>query len=350
MNYYISRNYKGLNSAGNKAKSDIEGIVDRELGFCNAGLPLSTHTNTIKHFLLNLVGVLKIPFVVGKGDILLLQYPLKKYYAFVCNMAHLRGAKVITLIHDLGSFRRKALTTEQEIARLNHSEWIIAHNVKMKQWLHDKGCKAQLSTLGIFDYVSDAPLPTVCEDKEANSDIQEARKFTVVYAGALAQRKNAFLYDWGEYISSYDVALYGSNFDITLVKGKEHFTYHGFVKSDTFISEVKGDFGLVWDGASTESCTGNFGEYLKLNNPHKTSFYLRSGLPVIIWRQAALADFVRSHGVGICIDSLNELNDILGNITPEEYHKMKENAVKESHKLQKGHYAATAIEEAVRLL
>lgn len=350
MNYYISRNYKGLNSAGNKAKSDIEGIAKRKCGFRNAGLPLSTHTNTIAHFLLNLIGVLKAPFIIGKGDILLLQYPLKKYYAFACNMAHLRGAKVMTVIHDLGSFRRKALTTEQEIARLNHSDWVIAHNDKMKKWLSDNGCKARLSTLGIFDFVSDAPQPASGIEQSESEQNKGTRKFTVVYAGALAQRKNAFLYEWGEHISTYGVALYGSNFDITQVKGKEHFTYYGFVKSDTFISEVKGDFGLVWDGASTESCTGNFGEYLKLNNPHKTSFYLRSGLPVIIWRQAALADFVSSHGVGICIDSLNELNDILSNITPDEYRKMKENAVCESRKLQDGYYASTAIEEAISQL
>ena len=108
MNYYISRNYKGLNSAGNKAKSDIEGIVERTCGFRNAGLPLSTYTNTVVHFVMNLAGVLKAPFCLRRGDVLLLQYPLKKYYAFVCNMAHLRGAKVVTLIHDLGSFRRKA--------------------------------------------------------------------------------------------------------------------------------------------------------------------------------------------------------------------------------------------------
>ena len=78
----------------------------------------------------------------------MLQYPLKKYFTFVCNMAHQRGAKVIVIIHDLGSFRRKALTVEQEISRLNHADYIIAHNEKMKKWLEDNGCKAKLGVLG----------------------------------------------------------------------------------------------------------------------------------------------------------------------------------------------------------
>lgn len=344
MNYYISRNYKGLNSAGNKAKSDIEGIVERTCGFRNAGLPLSTYTNTVVHFVMNLAGVLKAPFCLRKGDVLLLQYPLKKYYAFVCNMAHLRGAKVVTLIHDLGSFRRKALTVEQEIKRLNHSDFVIAHNDKMKKWLLDNGCKAQLSSLGIFDYVSKSPLP---KNEIFSSDKDGKKEYVVVYAGALAQRKNAFLYEWGDYISTYKVALYGSNFDVDSVKGKEHFIYNGFVKSDDFISSVKGHFGLVWDGASMESCTGNFGEYLKLNNPHKTSFYIRSGLPVIIWRQAALADFVESHGIGVCIDSLIDLDKLHERISVEDYQRMKDNVLRESKLLQEGHYASTAVKEVL---
>lgn len=345
MYYYISRKYKGLDSAGNKAKSDIEKIAEKEVHCKNIGLPFSTSRNTVVHFLRNLAGVIKAPFALQKGDVLILQYPLKKYYTFTCDMAHLRGAKIITIIHDLGSFRRKALTIEQEIERLNHSDIVIAHNEKMREWLHAHGCKAILSELGIFDYLSSAPLP-----EEKASTTGRDRKFTVVYAGALTQRKNAFLYEWGTYIKSYDVALYGRNFDMNAVKGKERFHYYGFAQSDDFISNVKGDFGLVWDGSSVSSCEGNFGEYLKLNNPHKTSFYLRSGLPVIIWKQAALAHFVSSHGIGICINSLEELDDIMKNMTIEEFSRMKANVLRESRRLQAGHYASFAIKNAIETL
>ena len=50
---------------------------------------------------------------------------------------------------------------------------------------------------------------------------------------------------------------------------------------------MEGSFGLVWDGISVETCAGVYGEYLKVNNPHKTSLYLASGIPVIIWKEAA---------------------------------------------------------------
>lgn len=116
---YLSKNYKGLQNAGNKAKTDIEKILQQQ-GFRNVGLKQTVYTNKVLGFFITLLGVLKAPFCLHKGDVLLLQYPLKKYYSFVCNMAHLRGAKVITLIHDLGSFRRQKLTIPQEIKRLGH--------------------------------------------------------------------------------------------------------------------------------------------------------------------------------------------------------------------------------------
>lgn len=342
--YFISHNYKGLDSAGNKAKTDIENILQEQLGFRNIGLGRTLYRNKVVHFLLNLCGIVKAVATVGRGDVLLLQYPLKKYFSFVCNVAHMRGARVIALIHDLGSFRRKALTVEQEIRRLDHADYVIAHNAKMRQWLQDHGLKARLDVLEIFDYVSTSAERVVGEAETAEPP------YTVVYAGALTQRKNAFLYEWGSHINSYRVCLYGSNFDVEKVSGREKFTYKGFVKSDTLIDTVEGHFGLVWDGPSTKECTGNFGEYLRLNNPHKTSLYIRCCLPVIIWSQAALAHFVREHRLGLCVDSLEDLDGVLARLSPGDYMEMRRNAARESHRLQTGVYVVSAVKRALQHL
>lgn len=337
MNCYLSRNYKGLSSAGNKAKTDIERIMEG-MSFRNVGLKQTTYTNEILAFCTTLTGVLKAPFCLHKGDKLVLQYPLKKYFTFVCNMAHLRGAKVIVLIHDLGSFRRKALTVEQEIKRLNHADYVIAHNEKMKKWLEDNGCKAKLGILGIFDYLS-ATQATPKPDVE--------KPYNVLYAGALNLRKNTFLYEVGDYIKSFSLNLYGNGFEMDKAKGKEHFKYMGFVKSDDLIATAQGNFGLVWDGFSASTCTGNFGEYLQYNNPHKTSLYIRCELPVIIWKKAALADFVQKNGIGICIDSLEDLEGILNSLSEEQYMEMKEKVKQISSQLNQGFYCKKAIKEAI---
>lgn len=337
MNCYLSRNYKGLSSAGNKAKTDIEQIMEG-MSFKNVGLKQTTYNHAVSAFLRTLAGVLKSPFCLHKGDNLVLQYPLKKYFTFVCNMAHLRGAKVIVLIHDLGSFRRKALTVEQEIKRLNHADYVIAHNEKMKKWLEDNGCKAKLGVLEIFDYLSET---------KASVKPDVRKPYSVLYAGALNLRKNTFLYEVGEYIHSFSFNLYGNGFEMDKAKGKEHFNYMGFVKSDDLIATAQGDFGLVWDGFSASACTGNFGEYLQFNNPHKTSLYIRCELPVIIWSKAALADFVRKNGIGICIDSLEELEGVLNSLSEKQYLEMKEKTARIGKLLSEGHFAKKALLEAV---
>ena len=320
-NCYLSRNYKGVDGAGNKAKTDIERIMEED-GFVNIGLPQTRYTHTVLAFLVTLAGVLKAPFCLRKGDRLVLQYPLKKYFTFVCRMAHLRGAKVVVVIHDLGSFRRKKLTVEQEIRRLDHADYIIAHNEKMKRWLEEN-----------------------LSDTEASPHGKPGKPYEVLYAGALNPRKNTFLYEVGVYAHSFRFNLYGNGFELDKAKGKDRFTCKGFVRSDDLIATAQGDFGLVWDGFSVDACTGDFGEYLKYNNPHKTSLYIRCELPVIIWEQAALADFVRANGIGICVASLADLDKVLDALTPEQYTAMKRNVKQVSERLRTGYYIRRALGE-----
>ena len=162
MECYLSRNYREINSAGNKAKTDMEAIM-RAMGLRNVGLPQSRYRDPVRHFFATLASVAKSPFCLCRGDALVLQYPLKKYYEVVCDMAHARGAKVVTLVHDLGCFRRKALTVEREIRRLNHSDVVIALNDSMKAWLEERGCRAKLFSLGVWDYLSPEVPPATAE-------------------------------------------------------------------------------------------------------------------------------------------------------------------------------------------
>lgn len=336
MNCFLSRNYKNISGAGNKAKTDIEQIM-LDMGFKNVGLRQTMVQNKILSFFITLFGVLKMPFSIRRGDIIVLQYPLKKYFSFACHMAHLRGAKVIALIHDLGSFRRKALSLAKERRRLDNADYIIAHNEKMQSWLKENGFNASIGTLGIFDYLSET---------SASLD-HSTPPYNIVYAGGLSPRKNTFLYELGEHIKNYKFNLYGNGFDFSQAKGIEHINYMGFVNSDELIATVKGDFGLVWDGFSLDACTGDWGEYLKFNNPHKTSLYIRCHLPIIIWKEAALANFVEKNKIGITINSLTELNDILATLTEDEYNQMKDNTIKISQKLASGHYVRSALSHAV---
>jgi hypothetical protein len=333
---YFSKNYKGINSAGNKAKTDMEEIMDR-MGFVNLGLDQTRYHSKIKGYLITLAGVIKFIFSVKKGDIVLLQYPLKKYYSFLCRITHLKGGKTVTLIHDLGAFRRKKLTPSKEKRRLSNTNYIIALNDSMKSLLEGQDYKQPIGTLKIWDYLSET---------QTNESFEVKKIHSIVYAGALSYKKNRFLYDIEPYITSYKLDLYGGGFDTQRVQNSKKFSYHGFTYFEDLIKDNTGDFGLVWDGESINTCEGSHGEYLRYNNPHKTSLYIRCGLPVIIWDQAAMADFIVNNGVGIKIDSLENLDKILSSISKEEYVKMKDNTIKLSKQLAKGYYFTQAYLEA----
>lgn len=336
---YISRKFNDHYSAGNKAKSDMEAIME-DIGFRNIGLEDTRRKGKAATFFAVLAGVLKGVASLRRGDVLLLQYPLKKYYTFICRMAHMKGARVITLVHDLGSFRRHKLTPRHEVRRLSNSDFIIALNPSMQQWLRDNGCAVPSTSLGVWDFLSpSSPSVRALGDNPV-----------VVYAGALGVRKNRFLYAWGPLISGFRANLYGWGFDPAQAERPDAIDVKGFKLADELIATAEGQFGLVWDGDSTSTCSGAWGEYLRYNNPHKTSLYLRCHLPLIVWKEAAMAPFVLDNGIGIAVDSLEEIPARLAAVTPESYDAMMANVIRVSDRIARGAYFREAVSRALAVL
>ena len=335
MNYYIKI------ATPNKAKADIDEISN-DLGYTN----LTHHDygdNGVGHFLTKLCAVSRILTTLHKGDVLFLQYPMKKFYKIACTFAYWKGAKVVTVIHDLGAFRRHKLTAEQENRRLDKTDFLICHNKTMADYLRRHGFKGGIHCLDIFDYLSPYPV------KNDEQKVFDNNQLKVVYAGNLGMWRNEFLYHLNGVVNNWTLDLYGKGFDLAKNTCKK-LIYHGFIDSDDFIKHVYADFGLVWDGASVDECNGAWGEYLKINNPHKTSFYLRAGIPVIVWSKAAMAPFVRENKVGIVIDSIRDLDKCLASISAEEYKVMHDNAVAIGKRLAEGHYIKAGLDAAYRYL
>ena len=343
---YISRCYNDApGGAGIKAKSDVEDIL-AQMGAVNLGLRRRYSKNKAKGFILNAIGILKYGFFLKRGDVVVLQYPVKKYYNILCRVARLRGAKTISLIHDLGTFRRKKLSSDQELQKLLLSDHLITLNSSMKQWLVENGCKVPVSVQGIWDFLSEQNNNENC--CSAGKVVEAANikdKRSVVYAGSLAEKKNPFLYQMIKNVTSYKLDLFGNPGKRSL-EG-ENVVCHGYVKYNSLINDPTGDFALVWDGDSVDTCTGSFGEYLRYNTPHKVSLYVRMGLPIIIWREAAMAKFIMENKIGFCIDSVNELNDVIPAVSYEEYSQMKRNVEALSVKLANGEFIKKCINKII---
>jgi len=335
---YISRNYYNLTSAGNKAKTDNEDTL-KEMGAVNLGLPRTVKNSKLLAFFLDLVGIICACILLQKGDILFLQYPVKKYFSFLCNVARMKGAYTVSLIHDLGSFRRKKLSVKKEISRLSHSDYIIASNENMKSWLKENGLQKPMGALGLFDYRSSS-FHQAQAPSTSTTEIP-----TVVYAGALSMRKNSFLVELTKSLNTWKLMIVGNKDGLQGLENNPQITYRGFLTSEEFISHIDADFGLVWDGDSLDTCSGEYGQYLKWNSPHKVSFNIRAGLPVIIWKEAAVAPIIEKYGVGISVGSLKELDTQLKALTPEAYQKMKQNTANLAKKLNEGYFLKKALSE-----
>lgn len=252
--------------------------------------------------------------------------------------------KLITLFHDLSSLRwgavpfeeRQLSAEERELMAL--SDVMIVHNDSMKASLVKHGIPEQkMVTLGVFDYL------TTCE-------MRQNRQFekTVVIAGNLNPDKAGYL-DGLAQIRGVDWNLYGVQFDPSRLKG-ENVHFKGCFSPEDLPCKLEGSFGLVWDGPSAETCTGDLGNYLRINNPHKLSLYLASGLPVIIWSGAAEAQFVKEHGVGLCVDSLYDLLKVLHALTKDDYDAFQKNAQAIHAGILRGDYLKGAMAACLKLV
>lgn len=275
----------------------------------------------------------KITRKMHAGDILLLQYPTylgPRFENKLIHEIHEIGAKVVIIIHDLDSMRfdDTPQTLSSEIDELNAVDFVISDNSNMTDLLYTHGLKTKTSELEIFDYFHNEKI----YDKEYSNDF-------INFAGNL--NKSKFLFDK---VNNFTLNLFGSwdsHGDVP-----ENIIYNGSLPSNKLISKLNKGYGLVWDGESSQSMVGTGGLYLKYNNPHKTSLYLSSGLPVIIWSDAALAKFVKINNVGITVDSLSDVSEKIKQITQVDYDIMAHNAKRISQKLTNGYFLKRSLEKS----
>ena len=186
----------------------------------------------------------------------------------------------------------------------------------------------KIVNLEIFDYLYNEPVPKIIRNNGKK----------VIVAGNLTREKSGYVYKLKEL--NVDMCLYGVNYEGDIPDD----IYKGAFSPDELIQHLEGNFGLVWDGTSVEKCTGNTGAYLKYNNPHKTSLYLAADLPVIIWSQAAMADFVKRNNIGIVIDDLHHLSECLKGVSEKDYQEMQQNVRMIGKKIRQGYYFNTALD------
>lgn len=210
--------------------------------------------------------------------------------------------------------------TNDDIISFNKANDIIVHSKQMGSLLVQAGIKQEkIHILGCFDYL------TKSKNKE-----KRVKSTTIAFCGNLDKSKQ-LLNKISKLKGGIHFNLYGGQ----NIEFKGCTTYKGAFLPDN-IQHIEGSWGVVWDGDSLDGCKGLLGKYLRINAPHKFSLYLAAELPLIVWDKSALSDIVKEKHIGICIDSLDNLQTIINNISDEEYSHIKSNVQVFSNDIKNG--------------
>jgi hypothetical protein len=344
MKYQLRMFYADVpnQTAGSKATRDCSDILS-SIGYRHFDVPVSLTKGKVPN-LLSLFKRFSLLFAsLKKGDIVLLQYPLlgvNHLIKWIVAFLRLKGCRMICLVHDLDSLRQvhHAWTLDQEVSRLSAFDLVIVHNVQMKALLQENGMRTATSCLELFDYL----LPeNVLEEIFIKGDSRGERGTpgkTIVFAGNLAKSEFVELLPA---LPALRFRLYGPGY---AGQSTEQLQWAGVYDAGELPSKIIGDFGLIWDGNEIDRCSGNLGNYLKYNNPHKASLYLLAQLPLLAPKDTAIGNFIEAHAIGLTVNSLFELPELISNLPDPEYLSMKSNIKGIARKIASGAFLKQALE------
>lgn len=319
--------------ASSKAKNDVRQIF-QECGYqplanfdkCGKNLfgKLALAVNTIRKVEKNLID----------GDVLIMAYP-SIIIPSILKVKKKKNVKIILLIMDLNGFAPDKLRSEVDL--LNKADILISHNIRMTPKLREFGCKAEIVDLEIFDYLLDS-----FPDEKV---YQAGQAIQIDWPGRISDSRTGFIRKVEKMDKKYILNLYGPTND----KFENGVIYKGCFEPDDLPWKLEGQFGMIWQGADLKPKEMEW-DYFRYNNPHKTSLFCVCCRPIIIWSGAAMADFVRQNDIGIVLDDLNDLDNILEELTVERYNQMKNNMKIIQKRLASGDYTKAAIRKAEELL
>ena len=345
--YYITKQRSNEKHAGGKAPNDIDSLCAKR-GWQRLAYP---DTKKNKHLfykrayrsLLIRLFWIRQSLSMKPDSFVLYQHPMRSgariAQKHIKELQEKKNIKFAVLIHDIDSIRYDRVEDGvlfEDNVLLKQFDAFICHNEHMKKYLIEQGIPADhIICLQVFDYLVDND--NVCDSDDG-----------FVVAGNLDKNKCKYVYDLASVSPDIKVYAYGVNYEDD--NKTNNMSYQGSYAPDELPSALLGRFGIIWDGDSIDSCSGSFGNYMKYNNPHKLSLYIAAGKPVICWKQAAIADFVLEHKIGIAVESLNEAVDIVKTLNDSSYCEMKSNVMGIREKVITGYYFNRAADQILELL
>ena len=347
----IDYQYKNAFHAGSKAREDVNRIAENN-GFTSYVL----NTYTVKEFsesphspvyllfyrIRKLFVLIRALLQIKKRSLVLLQYPLEPFRGqptlFLCRSLRRKKCHLVVLVHDITHYRNKEVFDKTETDIFNTASELIVHTAQMQDLFKENGIIPPCRLLWLFDYLT---------EEIPNNEFHQANSNCIAFAGNLD--KSAFLKKLTEvHFNAVQLHLYGNKPQST-AEYPEWIKYINRFSPDNVTVLTEG-WGLTWDGDSIEKLQSPLGNYMKFNSSHKTSLYIAAGMPVILNKEAALAEFVEENKLGITISSLLKLEDRITGMDKEELQFIRKNVAEMSQTLRTGGRLGTILREIVSAL
>lgn len=250
-----------------------------------------------------------------KDSVIFIQYPFiifnYHFAKFILLIFKSRRCKFVVLLHDIETIRQKRIKPiKMDRIILDLADVIIVHTHQMAEKISciDKCPNSKLIKLAFFDYLSSIEM--IGNDSAANINL--------IYAGNLD--KSLFLrrlQDVG-FNNEFKMFLYGAYSDN--IPNTEGVEYKGKFAADRF------------------------------NSPFKFSLYLAANRPVVVWSKSALASYVKEYKLGICVDSLKDIEKTIKSLTIDELVNIQSSVYEYSKRIKSGKMLETAIFSSLKLL
>lgn len=78
--------------------------------------------------------------------------------------------------------------------------------------------------------------------------------------------------------------------------------------------------------------------------------YLAANRPVVVWSKSALASYVKEYKLGICVDSLKDIEKTIKSLTIDELVNIQSSVYEYSKRIKSGKMLETAIFSSLKLL
>ncbi|WP_125768734.1 glycosyltransferase [Lapidilactobacillus wuchangensis] len=296
-----------------------------------------------------------------KDDLVFVHWPFSSFQSqnwcqMLIDRIHQFGASLIFIIDDIASWRdlpalpatltaaelasyRQTMPYTLEIHFLSQADGLIVHSENMATRLQQQ---AQLTKTPLTPNIAIyGPSGYACEYFQPRRELGQG----LDYAGAFL--KAQFL---SQLPADFKINAYGDDSDQLKLRDHANVTLYPHADPEAIAQELKGSFGLVWDSTSYPQVTGRLGEYEQYNTPAKFPMYLAADEPVVIWSKSPLAAFVEKNGLGLTIDTLDQLPGKIAALNNQQYTEMLNNVQHISGLIRNGYYLKKAYLDVIGMI